>query len=57
MPARERLYIFIIGMLFANAILTLLLFTGYLAKPSWVVPQNSIVVAKDFISAIEDKKK
>jgi len=57
MPNRERLYIFLLGILFANAILSVALFSGYLVKPSWVVPENAMVVAKDFITAIQDKHK
>lgn len=57
MPNRERIYIFIIGLLFANAMLSVCLFSGWLAKPSWIVPQNTMVVAKDFISAVQEKQK
>lgn len=57
MTIRERIYIFIIGMLFANALLSVALFTGALARPAWIVPGSAMVVSKDFITAVQEKQK
>lgn len=52
---RACIYAFIIGLLSANALLTVALFSGILARPSWIVPASAMVVSKDFISAIMEK--
>lgn len=49
--------LFVLGFLCANFLLTLLLFNGALARPAWILPPDSMVVAKDFISIIQEKKK
>ena len=53
MPNRERLYMFVLGLAVANALFTFSILNGYIAKPSWIVPPDSMVVARDFISAIQ----
>lgn len=57
MENRERVYIFLIGILFANLALTGALLSGYLAKPSWIVPADAMVVAKDFIEVMKERNK
>jgi hypothetical protein len=46
----------ILGLFIGSILLNAALLSGFLARPAWVVPPDSMVVAKDFITTIQEKK-
>jgi len=46
----ERLYIIFSTLFFVSVALNIALFNGVLTRREWVIPSDSIVVSKDFIT-------